>query len=85
MQLMDELPMVWGTGYMIYCMHMVSNVQQARKFNFSLNSGFPACADAAYVGLPAFSHVVFTCWIKSSDGKRSVLLLPKCKTSPNLG
>jgi len=22
MQLLDELPMVWGTGYMIYCMHM---------------------------------------------------------------
>ncbi len=25
MQLLDELPMVWGTGYMIYCMHMVRN------------------------------------------------------------
>ncbi len=25
MQLLDELPMVWGTGYMIYCMHMVNH------------------------------------------------------------
>ena len=24
MQLLDEVPMVWGTSYMIYCMHIVS-------------------------------------------------------------
>ena len=39
--------------------------------------GFPGCPGAAYVVFPGFSHVVFACWIKISDGKRSVLLPPK--------
>ena len=24
MQLLDEVPMIWGSCYMLYCMHMVS-------------------------------------------------------------
>ena len=45
-----------------------------------LSCWFPACPDAAYVILLAFSPVVFTCWAKSSERERSVLLPPKYKT-----
>ena len=24
MQLLDEVPMIWGSCYMLYCMHMVN-------------------------------------------------------------
>ena len=45
--------------------------------------GFPGCPGAAYVVLTAFSQAVFTCLIKRSDRKRSVLLLI-IKQSPYL-
>ena len=27
MQLLDELPMVWGSSYMVYCLYKVSHLQ----------------------------------------------------------
>ena len=26
MQLLDEVPMIWGSCYMLYCMHMVKEI-----------------------------------------------------------
>ena len=75
-------------------MNMFCSSQQEIKKNSlsfyagSLNSGdlrIPGLTDAAYVILPAFSHVVFACWIKSTDRKRWVPFLLNVKQSLNLG
>ena len=35
MQLLDELPMVWGSSYMVYCLYKVSTYYLINMFSFT--------------------------------------------------
>ena len=57
--------------------------QDIEHFNFTLNSDesqIPGLRGCRVRRFTCFSNVVFACWIRSSDRKRSVPLLHKYKT-----
>ena len=44
MQLLDEVPMIWGSCYMIYCMHMVRIIARYyNKFHIALCTRIKIC------------------------------------------